>query len=164
MPTTLYSRLLHSTQHKEGFVYAVSVRYDVMRGDYHCGIIKKAGCRDHSYNRNQNLFKSSYKTIMCIRNGLWEALQEARVTILIVLLLHDCTHACIYSSSPQGNCSIDCRITYCHTCYYDDELRPLPGDCEMCSYYPGVHQANNRCFKRWATCTRRANAAHYTKV
>ena len=33
-----------------------------------------------------------------------------------------------------------------------------------CPYYPEVHQAVNRCFKRRAVCTRRANANQYIKV
>ena len=71
----------------------------------------------------------------------------------------------IFRPNPQGNCSsARCRITFCHTCYYDDEYRSLPGDCDTCSYYPEVRQAVNRCFKRWAVCTRRANAAQYIKV
>ena len=66
--------------------------------------------------------------------------------------------------SPHGDCDVKCRITYCHTCYYADEQRPPPGDCDTCSYYPEVHQAVNKCFKRWAVCTRRANGEQYTKV
>ena len=64
--------------------------------------------------------------------------------------------------TPQGDCSsAKCRITFCHTCYYDDEYHPLPGDCDTCPYYP---EAVNGCFKRWGICIRRANAAQYPKV
>ena len=69
-----------------------------------------------------------------------------------------------YRPEPQGECDAKCRITYCHTCYYADEYRPLPGDCDSCPYYPEVRQAVNKCFKRWAVCTHRANANQYTKV
>ena len=64
----------------------------------------------------------------------------------------------------QGDCSAKCRITYCHTCYYGDEHRSNPGDCDTCPYYPEVRQSGNRCFKRWAVCTRRANVQLYSKV
>ena len=37
-------------------------------------------------------------------------------------------------------------------------------NCDTCPYYPEVRQAVNKCFKRWGICTRRANAAQYTKV
>lgn len=57
-----------------------------------------------------------------------------------------------------------CRITFCHTCYYADEHRPLPGECDTCSKYPVVSEAEDRCFKRWAVCVRRANGALYPKV
>ena len=32
------------------------------------------------------------------------------------------------------------------------------------SYYPEIHQARNKCFKRWTVCTHRANGRQYTKV
>ena len=62
------------------------------------------------------------------------------------------------------SCDADCRITYCHTCYYADEYRPLPNDCDTCSAYPKVFESAYKCFKRWAVCTRRANGGRYPKV
>ena len=84
----------------------------------------------------------------------------------VAQISHYCFHRMSFNRpSPQGRCAAaKCRVTYCHTCYYADEHRQLPGDCDTCSYYPEVRQAVNRCFKRWAVCTRRANGRQYTKV
>lgn len=74
---------------------------------------------------------------------------------------------CTFLTRPNPasvGCNSQCRITFCHTCYYADEYRPLPGDCDTCSSYPLATQANARCFRRWSVCVRRANGALYTKV
>ena len=68
-----------------------------------------------------------------------------------------------YSFNAEDfECDAACRITTCRVCYYADEYRPLP-DCDTCPTYPDVHNIE-RCFSKWGTCVRRANAALYTKV
>ena len=64
-----------------------------------------------------------------------------------------------YRPDPVDNprCNATCRITYCHTCYYSDEVESLPGHCDTCPFYPELDQAaDTKCFKRWGICTRRA--------
>ncbi len=60
-------------------------------------------------------------------------------------------------------CDAKCRVTYCHTFYYDDEYRPLISSCKTCS---DVENEFNKakCFRRWAVCTRRADGEAYLKV
>ncbi|XP_064398674.1 leishmanolysin-like peptidase isoform X2 [Halichondria panicea] len=65
---------------------------------------------------------------------------------------------------PEGiMCDAKCRVTYCHTCYYDDEYRPLISSCKTCS---GIENEFDKakCFRRWAVCTRRADGEAYLKV
>lgn len=65
-------------------------------------------------------------------------------------------------NAEDFECEAVCRITTCRVCYYADEYRPLP-DCDTCPTYPDVHNIN-KCFKKWGTCVRRANAELYPKV
>ena len=70
-----------------------------------------------------------------------------------------------YRPHPEDSgCDANCRITYCHACYYSDEPRSLPDNCNTCQSYPELREAGNLCFKRWAICTRRANGAPNSKV
>ena len=74
---------------------------------------------------------------------------------------------CFSNFSPNpatDDCNAPCRITFCHVCYYADEHREVPEECDTCPYYPSVNQETEKCFRSWSTCVRRANAAKYVKV
>lgn len=85
------------------------------------------------------------------------------LVLLTVCVLSWCIVMCGLSCSLPSpnpsenfNCSVSCRITNCKACYYADEPQPRPANCETCPYYPEVSQAEDKCFRRWITCTRRS--------
>ena len=55
-------------------------------------------------------------------------------------------------------CTGPCQLTYCRTCYFDDQLHSPPANCssEEC----GVdnlqdYLSDSTCFRRWGICVRR---------
>ncbi|XP_064398937.1 neurogenic locus notch homolog protein 3-like [Halichondria panicea] len=76
-------------------------------------------------------------------------------------------HVCSARETRRSPCIIDaedsqcdeeeCPFTYCRNCYFSSQNQPLPGNCGTCS----ENSVNNKCTKRWATCTRRAHFATY---
>ncbi|XP_064398538.1 uncharacterized protein LOC135345114 [Halichondria panicea] len=76
-------------------------------------------------------------------------------------------HVCSARETRRSPCIIDaedsqcdeeeCPFTYCRNCYFSSQNQPLPGNCGTCN----ENSVNNKCTKRWATCTRRAHFAAY---
>lgn len=52
-------------------------------------------------------------------------------------------------------CTGQCQLSYCNACYFSEEPLPLPGNCSAdCA--EGL-TTDNKCFRSWASCVRRAH-------